>query len=193
MRLISLKEFMQKLPDLRSNPTTPLRITLHWTGGGLRPTGNDMIHYHYLIDGQGGIHQGADIRSSCPIRKSTYAAHTAQCNSNNIGVALCGMHDATEGNCRAGNFGKHALTEASFTSAIAVCAGLCKRYSIPVSETRLLGHSEWQSILGKQQRGKWDVTCIPHRDIRPGENLEDGRAPAMRWFRGEVLKLLQQG
>lgn len=186
----TFEQFKASLPALGVSKTVPLRITLHWTASATRPTGNDLVHYHWLLDGEGGIHPGKPMRLNCPRRQPGYAAHTNQANTNNIGVALCGMFDASEEKCKAGEFGKHAFTGAAWGMAARLVACLCAKYGIPVKAERVLGHSEWRTLLGVKQAGKWDVTCIPHLGLKAGMPTTNGHALAMDTFRTQVLKEL---
>jgi hypothetical protein len=71
----------------------------------------------------------------------------------------------------------------------ALAAEICRAYGIPVTPQRILGHEEWDSIHGKKQ-DRWDVNCIPHLDIRPGNPLADGTHEAMNWMRERIASML---
>lgn len=169
---------------------TPKRITVHWTGGTLKPNETDLSHYHFLVDGLGKTHIGLHpIRANNPpLRPGEYAAHVARANSYNIGIAMCGMYGATWAGAMKGDYGPHPLTHDCILATIQLVADLCKQYNIPVSKNRILGHEEWDSIMGKPQ-DRWDVCCIPPFDLRPIKH-SDGSYGAMNYIREEVSKML---
>lgn len=135
------------------------RIILHWTAGANKAGDLDKRHYHILIEGDGSLVRGMptiDLNQK-PVTPG-YAAHTLNCNSNSIGLSLCGMAGAVE---RPFNAGKSPITRAQWDAAIKAVAELCRRYSIPVTPSTVLSHAEVQGTLGIQQRGKWDISILP--------------------------------
>lgn len=135
------------------------RIVLHWSAGTHTVSGLDRSHYHFIVGGDAktvaGVHAPeANIR---PV-KGRYAAHTLNCNTGSIGVAVAAMAGAVE---RPFNPGKYPITPAQLDALAALVAGLCRRYGIPVSRTTVLTHAEVQSNLGIKQRGKWDINWLP--------------------------------
>lgn len=197
-KILKVDELIAKvpalLPGLSPSKKIPIRATLHWTGGSFRPTGEDSTHYHFLIDfvdGEAHVRQGVDLRLNCPKAVAGYAAHTRGANSNNIGLALCGMWQSSEAECNEGRFGKYPIQAEQVEAAALLAAIIAKRYGIPVEANRVLGHSEWRTLLGVPQAGKWDVTCLPHMLITP-DQIKDGRAEAMDFFRDKVRTYLRQ-
>jgi len=68
------------------------KIINHWTAGTLMPNKDDLGHYHYIIDGKGGIYSGLhSVISNDNCYDGEYAAHTGGGNTNSIGIAVCGM------------------------------------------------------------------------------------------------------
>lgn len=135
-------------------PAHMQRIIFHWTAGGHRPTALDAQHYHILIDGTGELHRGKfPIAANERPVKGAYAAHTLNCNTGSIGVALCGMRGAAESPF---NPGPEPINEEQWISMMQAGAELCRFYGIAVDQKTTLGHGEVQQNLGIKQRGKWD-------------------------------------
>lgn len=143
------------------------RIIIHWTGGPHRPTGLDLHHYHYVIDGAGAVHPGRfpAAANEGPLAPGAYAAHTLNANTGAIGVALAAMAGAQESPFRPGSA---PVTAAQVTALADLCRDLAARYGIEVAPRTVLTHAEVQPTLGIAQRGKWDVTWLPGME-RPGE------------------------
>lgn len=159
-------------------PALPARIVVHWTGGSYTPSSLDKEHYHILIDGDGEL-----VRGRYPISANNstrddggYAAHVRNLNSGSIGVALCCMAGATESPFNAGDY---PILHVQWRSLVKVCAQLCRHYSLEISRATLLMHAEVGEVYpSAPQRGKWDITVIPHLSrlrvwppVRAGEEL----------------------
>lgn len=138
------------------------RIILHWTAGSYNVSGIDVQHYHYIIDGDGmvviGLHK-PEANLAQPLVSGKYAAHTLNCNTGSIGVALAGMSGAKEN----GDYGKYPLKKEQFDTLYTVLGDLCLHYDIPVTRKTLLSHAEVQTELRITQKGKWDISVIPHK------------------------------
>jgi hypothetical protein len=147
------------------------RIIIHWSAGSHRVSSLDRRHYHRVIDGDGAVHDGVfPIEANERPVKGQYAAHTLNCNTGSIGVALAAMAGAVE---RPFSAGSHPITKEQLTALAKLCAGLAKQYDIPVTRTTILTHAEVQPTLGIKQRGKWDITWLPHMD-QPGDPVVVG-------------------
>lgn len=148
------------------------RIIIHWTGGPHQPTGLDLHHYHYVIDGAGKVHPGQFpvAANQGPLVRGAYAAHTLNCNSGSIGVALAAMAGAVEQPFCPGSA---PVTEAQLRALAGLCRELCTRYAIPLTPRTVLTHAEVQPTLGIAQRGKWDVTWLPGMTV-PGTAIATG-------------------
>ncbi|MBD9528668.1 N-acetylmuramoyl-L-alanine amidase [Paracoccus sp. PAR01] len=148
------------------------RIILHWTAGRNTVSALDRQHYHFIIDGAGivceGVHAPEDNLGV--LREGSYAAHTQNCNTGAIGVALAGMAGAEEAPFTAGAF---PMGEVQVEALAALSANLCKRYGIPVTRQTILSHAEVQQTLGIAQRGKWDIVWLPGM-AKPGNPVEVG-------------------
>lgn len=135
------------------------RIIWHWTAGAHTPSNVDKSHYHLIIDGAGNIHDGKwPISANEEPKKGAYAAHTLNCNTGSIGIAVAAMSGAQE---RPFNTGAHPITPEQVAALVKLTRSLCKTYGIPVTRETVLSHAEVQSTLGIKQRGKWDISWLP--------------------------------
>ena len=135
------------------------RIIIHWTAGSYTPSSLDKEHYHFLIDGDGFVHNG---KYPVEANRSTsdadgYAAHTRFMNTGSIGVSLCAMAGATPT-----NYGQYPITDAQWDTLFVLLANLCEKYNIPVRSDTVLSHAEVEPTLGVKQRGKWDISVFPY-------------------------------
>jgi hypothetical protein len=147
------------------------RIIIHWTAGGHTPSNLDKGHYHFLIDGAGKVHAGAfPVEANAKPVKGKYAAHTLNCNTGSIGVAVCAMAGAVE---RPFDAGRAPITPAQVKALAALLGDLCARYKIPVTRETVLSHAEVQPTLGIKQRGKWDIAWLPGMKA-PGDPVKVG-------------------
>jgi hypothetical protein len=102
--------------------------------------------------------------------KGQYAAHTLNCNTGSIGVAVAAMAGAVE---RPFNPGKAPITPAQVEGLVKLVRDLCRGYGIPVTRETVLSHAEVQPTLGIKQRGKWDIAWLPGMDA-PGDPVKVG-------------------
>ena len=135
------------------------RIILHWTAGGYLPSAEDRAHYHLLIDSAGRAHAGLHpISANAKPIRGAYAAHTLNCNTGSIGIAVCAMAGARE---RPFGKGRAPITPAQVEALVTEAARLCRGYGIPVTRQTVLSHAEVQPTLGIRQRGKRDYDWLP--------------------------------
>lgn len=135
------------------------RIIWHWTAGTHNVSDLDRKHYHFIIDGEGTVHDGYYLpEANRSTRDGHYAAHTRALNTGSIGVAVAAMANAQE---RPFNAGRYPITEAQIEALALLSADLGKTYNIPVKRNTMLSHAEVQPTLGVKQRGKWDITWLP--------------------------------
>lgn len=135
------------------------RIIIHWTAGTNSPSGLDKTHYHYIIDGAGKVHEGKfKPEANIAPKSGQYAAHTLNCNTGSIGVALAAMHGAVE---RPFNAGRYPITKAQESALTKLLVELGDKYGIPVTRQTVLSHAEVQPTLGVKQKGKWDIAWLP--------------------------------
>jgi hypothetical protein len=164
----------RRIPEEWLPPCIAERVIVHWTGGGNYPSAVDAEHYHLLVDRVGGLHRGEhSIADNLVTEDDDYAAHTRGLNRRSVGLALCGMADASAAPFAPGPF---PLRAAQWNAALWAAADLCRRYRIPADERHLLMHCEVARFLGVPQSGKWDVS-IRSWDagawarLTPGEEL----------------------
>ena len=136
------------------------RIIMHWTAGTYTPNSVDKKAYHKLIDGDGNVHDGTFPISAnqAPLSKGGYSAHTLNCNTDSIGVALCAMAGAVEAPFKAGSY---PITRKQEEALVALVRSLAAQYNIPITNKTILTHAEVQTNLGIAQKNKWDITYLP--------------------------------
>lgn len=146
------------------------KITIHHPGGGPVPSDYEKTRYHFLATGDGRIIEGdkppeANLAPLGP----DYVRHCGGMNSNNIGVAICGMRDARE---RPFDKGPSPITWAGINASVRLVADLCETYSIWPTRRTVFLHSE---VLPRWGRGKykWDVNWWPNM-VEPGDPVEMG-------------------
>lgn len=147
------------------------RIILHWTAGGHTPSNLDLEHYHFVIDGAGKVHKGKwPVDANAKPVKGQYAAHTLNCNTGSIGIAVAAMAGAQE---RPFDAGRAPITPAQVTALVALVRKLSSEYGIAVTRQTVLSHAEVQPTLGIKQRGKWDIAWLPGMTA-PGDPVKVG-------------------
>lgn len=157
------------------------RIILHWTAGSHKASDNDKDHYHILVEADGKLVRGKKtIKDNVSTSDGVYAAHTKDCNTGSIGVALCGMAGAIENPFYAGTA---PINEAQWSVGAQVFADLCNEYTIPISKTTTLSHGRVQANLGIAQSGKWDICRLPWNLTPQGEACDE-------LFREEIRRFI---
>jgi hypothetical protein len=136
------------------------RVIIHWTAGQYKPSQDDLGHYHFVIDGDGSVISGKlPVEANKAPMGKVYAAHTLNCNSDSIGVAIAAMAGARE---RPFDAGPAPIKEIQLDALAELVAGLRKQYGIAISRETILTHAEVQPTLKIAQKGKWDITWLPH-------------------------------
>jgi len=147
------------------------RIILHWSAGGHTPSNLDREHYHFIVAGDGSVVKGKwPVEANRKPVKGQYAAHTLNCNTGSIGVAVAAMAGAVE---RPFDPGKQPITPAQIDGLVRLVRDLCRGYGIPVTRQTVLSHAEVQPTLGIKQKGKWDIAWLPGMD-KPGDPVKVG-------------------
>lgn len=147
------------------------RIVIHWTAGGHTPSNLDKEHYHYIVAGDGAVVPGKwPVEANRKPVKGKYAAHTLNCNTGSIGVAVAAMAGAVE---RPFDAGRAPITQAQMKALAALCRDLAAKHKIPVTRETILTHAEVQPTLGIRQRGKWDIAWLPGMKA-PGDPVAVG-------------------
>lgn len=135
------------------------RIIWHWTAGTGSVSTQDREHYHWIISGDAVVLAGNfSPEDNLSTADGSYAAHTLNCNTGAIGIAMAGMHGAVE---RPFDPGAYPLRQRQVDALVRLSAELSRRYAIPVGRRTMLSHAEVQPTLGIAQRGKWDVAWLP--------------------------------
>lgn len=147
------------------------RIIVHWTAGGHTPSNLDKEHYHYIVAGDGAVVPGKwPVEANRKPVKGKYAAHTLNCNTGSIGVAVAAMAGAVE---RPFDAGRAPITQAQMKALAGLCRDLAAKHKIPVTRETILTHAEVQPTLGIKQRGKWDISWLPGMKA-PGDPVAVG-------------------
>ena len=137
------------------------RIIWHWSAGSHRASSSDREHYHYMIQGDGSVVVGdKPVSANAAPLSRNYAAHTANLNTDSIGIAVCAMRGARQSPFSPGD---QPITDAQVEALVTLTAKLARDYGIPVSRTTILSHAEVQPTLGIRQAGKWDIAWLPGR------------------------------
>lgn len=150
---------MTLLPKAAALPGGDLRyVYLHWTGGDCETVYDS---YHLCVARRSDRLQvvlSRDVRDN--MRDVTggtvpYAAHTAGRNSYALGVAICGMRDATPS-----DFNAFPLTDDALDFACRVVREACAFYGIPVDSRHVRTHAEAaleDGYFGAGDEQRWDI------------------------------------
>jgi len=174
------------------SPTLPegdvRAIWLHWTGADYAQV---FPAYHFCLAGADDIivHATHDLCANMrdvrvdPARP--YAAHTAGRNSFAIGIAACGMADATPH-----AFGAAPLTAAQCDALVTVCARLVHAYAIPLADVRTHAEAAVEDgYFGTGDDERWDIARIAP-SVAPLDPRE-ARATG-DWFRERIGAALKR-
>lgn len=160
------------------------RIIVHWTAGVYEPNATDLEHYHYLIDGEGEVHNGKykpEDNENC--NDGCYAAHTGGGNTGSIGVSLCGMF----GYVNRSYCGKYPLTKVQCERAFKLIAELSKKYNIPVTKQTVMTHYEFGLNNPKTtSAGKIDITYLPAYPWVRAADVGDYIRSKVRYYYREI-------
>lgn len=156
------------------------RIILHWTAGKYKPNSCDLEHYHFLVDGDGRVHNGKfDVSANENCSDGHYAMHTGGGNTGSIGVAMCGML----GYKNFSNVGKYPIKPVQFERTMKLCAELIKEFDLQISEKTLMTHFEFGFNHPKTSSfGKIDITFIPSYPHIRGDEVGDFIRSKVRWY-----------
>ena len=136
-------------------------VYLHWTAGDYVQT---YPAYHFCIALRDGVPTVVETHAldanARDVREAgePYAAHVAGRNSFAIGVAICGMRDATPS-----DFGAFPLREDMVEAACALVARLCSRYKIAIDAEHVRTHAEAavdDGYFGAAADERWDVARL---------------------------------
>ncbi len=156
-------------------------ICIHWTAGPYAQTGADFEHYHFTVGKDGAVAKGrfSPEDNIPPLVSGQYAAHCGGGNSNAIGVSLRGM----AGYQNPEQMGKFPLTEKQCEAAWKLCAELCHKYGIPVTEDTVYTHYEFGRKHPKTtSRGKIDINHLPYKPNIGSLAVGDFIRNKVRWY-----------
>ena len=171
-------------------PARPVRVICHWTGGTYRVSARERQHYHAILEDLEALGPGGDARvvpglhsiaDNDSARDGVYAAHTAECNTGSIGLAVGGMLEATREHP-----GRYPLTELLWERLAQAAAECCARYDLPITPQTVLQHGEVERQLGIPQHGKWDITCLPWEPHLEPDEVCDQFRRKVAWYRQRV-------
>jgi len=156
------------------------RIVIHWTAGTNKPNATDLEHYHFIIDGEGKIHDGKfkpEDNENCNDGK--YAHHTGGGNTGSIGISLCGMC----GFSGAKSVGDYPLTKIQCETMFQLVAKLCKKYKIQITPQTVLTHYEFgQAHRDTTSYGKIDIIFMPPYPWVAKEDCGSYIRSKIRWY-----------
>ena len=139
------------------------RVICHWAVTKYKCDDNSQDHYHFIYEGDGTEVAGRfKPEDNLSTSDGTYAAHTLHSNAGSIGVSCAAMFGAVDVD-HPGNF---PITEKQFEAMCKGVARLCKKYGIAVTDHTVLTHAEVQPVLGITQKGKWDISVLPHLKLK---------------------------
>jgi N-acetyl-anhydromuramyl-L-alanine amidase AmpD len=157
------------------------RIIIHWTAGTNQPNNVDKEHYHYLIDGDGKIHQGKykpEDNENCS--DGRYAAHTGGGNTGSIGISMCGMFIPAKSDLRQTKF---PLTRKQCEACFKLCADVAKKYGIPITAQNIMTHYEFgKSHPNTSSAGKIDIIYLPPYPEQTADKIGDFIRNKIRWY-----------
>lgn len=151
------------------------------TAGTYNPNQKDLLHYHFLVDAQGHVHNGVyTIQDNENCVDGVYAAHTGGGNTGSIGIALCGMYGYKDRK----NIGNYPLTARQLEAAWSLGAKLAKQYKLNLSDPMTI-----QTHYGFGQRnpktssaGKIDITFMPPYPNVPAKEIEPYFRTKVKWY-----------
>ena len=129
-------------------------IILHWTAGNYFPNNIDLLHYHFLIDGEGVVHKGKyKPVDNINCTDGKYAAHCGGGNTGRIGIAIC---------CRKDN--NTPPTKKQIEAMCKVAAECCLEYGVKIQNIET--HAEFGQKNPKTSSfGKIDINSIPYAKV----------------------------
>ena len=163
---------------------TMKRLILHWSAGGYNPTFYDKQFYHYLVDGDGAVHSGIyppEANLDCSDGK--YAAHCGGGNTGSIGVALCAM----AGYQNRLKYGSYPIKKKQLEAFLKLCAELCIKYNIPVTQQSVMTHYEFGKLHPESSSaGKIDITYLPPYPEVAQAAVGGFLRQKIKWYKGRL-------
>ena len=151
-------------------------IILHWTAGNYKPCSTDLLHYHYIIDGEGNISKGKYApEDNLNCGDGRYAMHCGGGNTGRIGLAIC---------CQ-----KNSATPPTQKQVEKLCnlaAQLCLAYKLKPSDC--LTHAEFgQQHPKTTSYGKIDINSIPYAKISGIKACGDYLRNKINWYYSKLI------
>lgn len=160
------------------------RIIIHWTAGVYKPNSTDLSHYHYLIDGEGEVHNGKykpEDNENC--NDGNYAAHTGGGNTGSIGISMCGMANFKNRN----SVGDYPLTKVQCERCFKLIAELSKKYKISINPQNVMTHYEFGiKHPNTSSAGKIDIIYLPPYPDVEQSKIGDFIRNKARWYLDKV-------
>lgn len=168
------------IPDSWLDNAKVFRVVTHWTAGAYACSSLDKSHYHFLIDGDGEVHNGYySPKDNEDTSDGRYAAHTWGLNTGSVGVAVCCMAGASRASA-----GHYPMRRIQWDTMVNVVAQIARHYRLAVNERTVLGHFEVTDTYGIDQEGKWDPGMWPWNSSVSPDKVGDA-------FRDSVRKAME--
>ena len=146
-------------------------IVLHWTGGNYTPCSADIECYHYLISGQGLVHEGKyKPLDNLNCTDGRYAAHCGGGNTGRIGIAICCRKDTNT-----------VPTQRQIEAMCKLSAELCYRHGLLPKQ--VITHAEFGLAHPKTSSyGKIDINSIPYAKKSGVEECGSHLREKVQWY-----------
>jgi len=146
-------------------------VVFHWTGGNYTPCPTDLLHYHYVINGQGNIKTGKyEPRDNENCSDGKYAAHTGGGNTGRIGIAICCRKDINT-----------PPTQKQVEAMCKLAARMCYLYGLKPEQC--ITHAEFGLTHPKSSSaGKIDINALPYANISGIRKTGDYLRNKTRWY-----------
>jgi hypothetical protein len=150
------------------------------TAGTYTPSAHELECYHFLIDGQGKIHNGIfKPEDNLNCNDGKYAKHTGGGNTDSIGISLCGMANFKSKN----DVGRFPITRIQFETAMQLCAKLSTKYNIPIKSDSICTHYEFGITHPEtSSAGKIDIVYLPPFPNIKKQDIGDFIRSKIKWY-----------
>lgn len=153
-------------------------ITLHWTGGTYTPNQTDLNSYHFLIDGDGRVHNGVHRpEDNLNCKDGHYAKHCGGGNTGNIGIAICSMWNTKD----------YPIKRIQIEAACKLAGELSYKYGIRISDKTIMTHSEFgKAHPNTSSYGKIDIQSLPCVAVYGVEEVGKWIRNKVNWYRSKI-------
>lgn len=130
-----------------------------------------------MIDGDGVVHKGNHKpEDNLDCKDGNYAKHTGGRNTNNIGIAICGMYSKD-----------YPIKRKQVESACKLAAELCNKYGIRITNKTVLTHAEVGKMLPHStSAGKIDIINLPCMAVYGMGNVGNILRNKVQWYRSKM-------